>query len=97
MKIIARPAGTGKTKEFLQEAFKANAQVLTVNKRALYTKADAYGISDLTILDWNDMMYGNYDNSRPLYIHKVADVIQELLDSDFDGTKLEGMSITLEE
>ena len=97
MKIIARPAGTGKTKEFLKEAFKNNAQILTVNKRALYTKADAYGISDLTILDWNDMMYGNYDSNRPLYIHKVADVIQELLDSDFDGTKLEGMSITLEE
>ena len=97
MKIIARPAGTGKTKEFLKEAFKNNAQVLTVNKRALYTKADAYGISDLTILDWNDMMYGDYDNTRPLYIHKVADVIQELLDSDFDGTKLEGMSITLED
>ena len=97
MKIIARPAGTGKTKEFLKEAFKNNAQVLTVNKRALYTKADAYGISDLTILDWNDMMYGDQDNTRPLYIHKVADVIQELLDSDFDGTKLEGMSITLED
>lgn len=97
MKIIARPQGTGKTKELLKEAYKNNAQVLTVNKRGLYAKADAYGISDVTIIDWDDMMYGNYDSNRPLYIHKVKDVIQELLDSDFNGIKLEGMSITTEE
>ena len=96
MKIIARPRGTGKTKEFLLDAYKHNAQVLTTNKRALYAKADAYGIPDLTILDWNDMMYGNFDE-RPLYINKVVDVIQELLDSDFDGIKLEGLNITTEE
>ena len=47
MKIIARGRGTGKTKELLQDAFKANGQVLSCNKRALQAKADSYGLPDL--------------------------------------------------
>lgn len=97
MKIIARPQGTGKTREFLTEAYVNRAQVLTTNKRALQSKADAYQIPDVSIIDWNDMMYGNYDKDKPLYIHKVADVIQELLDHDFEGLKLDGMTVTLED
>jgi len=97
MKIIARPVGTGKTRELLTAAYLDKAQVLTTNKRALQAKADAYQIPDVKILDWNDMMYGNYDTHLPLYIHKAADVFQEFFNKDFSGIKLAGMSITMED
>ena len=46
MKVIARPVGTGKTKELLMAAQAANGLVLTGNKRGLQAKAQAYGIPD---------------------------------------------------
>ncbi|MCR5171115.1 MAG: hypothetical protein K6C33_11745, partial [Desulfovibrio sp.] len=76
MKVIARPMGTGKTKELLQNAFNNSGQVLTVDKRALKVKADAYGIK-VPIIDLQDFFYGNYQLSKPLYIHKLEDVTQE--------------------
>ncbi len=97
MKIIARPCGTGKTHELLSAAYINHAQVLTTNKRALQAKADAYGIPDITILDWHDLVYGNYDNTKPLYIHKMEDVVQDLLYADYGNLKLEGFSITTED
>lgn len=97
MKVIARPVGTGKTKELLTAAYLDHAQVLTTNKRALQAKADAYLIPDLKIIDWNDMMYGNFDAKVPLYINKAEDVLQELFDSDYNGVKIAGMSLRMEE
>jgi len=94
MKVIARSRGTGKTRELLTAAYMNNAQVLTTNKRALQAKADAYHIPDVKVLDWNDLVYGNFDNNKPLYIHKMDEVIQVLLDSDFGKLKLEGFSVT---
>ena len=96
MKVIARPMGTGKTRELLTQAYIDRAQVLTTNKRALQAKADAYMIPDVLIVDWDDMMNDNYDKSRPLYIHKITDVMEELFAHDF-GIKLEGFTITLED
>ena len=97
MKIIARQVGTGKTRELLTDAYINHAQVLTTNKRALQAKADAYMIPDISIIDLHDMLYDEYDINKPIYIHKVNDVIQELFDSDFCGLKLEEMSVTLED
>lgn len=97
MKVIARPAGTGKTKELLELADSEFGQILTTNKRGLKAKADAYGYDDVLIIDWNDMMYGNYSERRPLFIHKAEDVIQELLNSDFAGVKLKGLSLRMDE
>lgn len=96
MKIIARSVGTGKTRELLTAAAMDHAQVLTTNKRALQRKAEAYGIIGLNIIDWNDMMYDDYDRDKPLYIHKAQDVMEELFDNDFQ-VKLLGMSVTLED
>ena len=93
MKVIAKGRGTGKTKELLYEAFTKGGQVLTTNKRALQSKADAYGYVGMTILDWNDMLYGEYHPNKPLYIHKADDVFTELFTNDFE-LKLKGMSIT---
>lgn len=95
MKVIARPVGTGKTRELLMDAYLDHAQVLTTNKRALQAKADAYQIPDLKIIDWHDMIYGNFDAKVPLYINKAEDVLQELFDSDYAGVKLAGISLRM--
>ncbi len=94
MKVIAKGRGTGKTKELLYEAFTKGGQVLTTNKRALQSKADAYGYVGMTILDWNDMLYGQYHPNKPLYIHKADEVFQQLFKEDFE-LKLEGMSVLI--
>ena len=97
MEIIARPRGTGKTRELLTKAHLANAQVLTTNKRALQAKAQAYGLIGMTILDWNDMLEDEFNPERPLYIHKVDDVMTELFNNEFYGLKLDAISLTLED
>ena len=96
MKVIAKPRGTGKTRELLYEAWSKGGQILTTNPRALQTKAEAYGFVGLTILDWNDILYGEYDKAKPLYIHKTEDVISELFENDFE-LKLAGLSVTIGE
>lgn len=96
MKVIAKPRGTGKTRELLTEAALNGGQVLTINKRALQQKADVYGMSDVLILEWDDMMYGGYDFNKPLYIHKADEVFQQLFKEDFE-LKLEGISVLIGE
>lgn len=95
MKVIAKPVGTGKTKELLFDAFMKGAQVLTTNKRALQAKAQAYGFIGVDIIDLEDLAEYNYNLNKPLYIHKITDVMQEILNSDFDKLKLEEVSITV--
>lgn len=96
MKVIARGRGTGKTKELLNDAYKNNGQVLTCNKRALRIKADKYGLYDLPILDWNALLYGEYDKNKPLYIDNAEEVFVELFENDFE-LKLEGINVNLED
>jgi len=94
MKVIAKPRGTGKTRELLTEAALNGGQILTINKRALQNKADAYGMPDVPILDWEDMMNDDYYINKPLYIHKADEVFQQLFKEDFE-LKLEGMSVLI--
>ena len=96
MKVIARPIGTGKTKELMDAAVEADGIILTCNKRALQAKARAYGFDSLHIVDWADLIYGNYDSTKPLFIHKLDDVCESYLLDDF-GLKLAGYSIAMEE
>ena len=97
MKVLARPAGTGKTKELLETAIKENGTILTTNKRALIAKAYAYSlVGPVDIVEWNDILYGDYDKKKPLFIHKMDDVFGEYLKYDF-GLNLEGYSITMED
>ena len=96
MKVIARPIGTNKTKELLELANKNDGLILTTTKRALKVKADAYGFTNLTIVDPVDLVEQNYPEDKPLYIHKAADVLKEFFKTYFD-LELEGFSITMEE
>lgn len=84
MKVIARPMGTGKTKELLQYAADNNGQVLTVNKRALKVKAESYNIH-VPIIDLDDFAYGNYDDSKAFFVHKMEDVLQQCIEHNIDG------------
>ena len=92
MKVIARPVGTGKTKELLELAEENDGLVLTTTKRALRVKADSYGFTNLTIVDPTDLVEQNYPEDKPLYIHKAADVLKEFFKTYFD-LELEGFSI----
>ena len=95
MKAIARPVGTGKTKELMELAAANNGMIFTINKRALQVKANSYGFSNLTFIDWDDLFSGDFDHSRPLYIHKLDDVMEEFLRHDY-GLSLQGFSVAME-
>jgi hypothetical protein len=94
MKVIARPLGTGKTKELMEMASAANGTILTINKRALQVKAAAYGFDSLDIIDIEDLIYGNYDDTKPLFVHKLDDVMQEYFKVDFN-LDLQGFSVRM--
>lgn len=96
MKVIARPIGTGKTKELMETAIEADGTIFTNNKRALRVKADAYGFDSLNIIDWDDLMTGNFDPEKPVFVHKLEDVMEELLSSDY-GVHLAGYSVAMGE
>ena len=95
MKVIARPVGTGKTKELMDAALEADGIILTTNKRALAAKAQAYGFESLEIIDLADLLYGNFDSTKPLFIHNLDDVAEEYISKDF-GLKLAGYSVRME-
>lgn len=95
MKVIAGARGTGKTRKLLFEARSSGGQVLTVNKRALQAKAEAYGFS-IPIYDWNDILYGEYDKDKPLYIDNAEAVFAEYLKNTFE-LDLKGIDVNLEE
>lgn len=95
MKVIARPLGTGKTKELMEMALEADGIILTTNKRALQVKANAYGFDSLCIIDLNDLLYGEFDAAKPLFVHKLDDVMQEYFKQDFN-LDLQGFSVRME-
>ena len=96
MKVIARPIGTGKTRELMEMALEADGIILTTNKRALQVKAEAYGFDSLYIIDLNDLLYSEFDDTKPLFVHKLDDVMQEYFKQDFN-LDLQGFSVRMEE
>lgn len=96
MKVIARPVGTGKTKELIAAASEAGGLILTTNKRALRAKAEAYGYVGLEIIELGDLIYGNYTEEKPLFVHKLDDVMERYFKQDFD-LELRGYSVALED
>ena len=96
MKIIARGRGTGKTLELFSEANTNFGQVLVANKRALQVKADSFGLKKLTLIDWDDLMYGRYDKNKPLYIDNAELFLERLFFDDF-GLSLKSINVNLED
>ena len=97
MKVIARPRGTNKTKQLIDDAIYMNAQILTTNKRALTQKIKAYGRpEEIPVLELSDLFYGNYDKEKPLFIHKIEDVMSDYFKYEF-GLSLDEVSVAIEE
>ena len=96
MKVIARPVGTGKTRELIETAAKENGIVLTTNRAALRTKAIAYGYPDVEIVDMGNVIYGNFSPNKKVYIHKMDDLVQDFLWHEY-GLELNGYSVALED
>jgi len=96
MKVIARPVGTGKTRELIETAAKENGIVLTVNRAALRTKAIAYGYPDVEIIEMGDMIYGNFSPNKKVFVHKMDDFVQDFLWHEY-GLELSGYSVALED
>lgn len=94
MKVIARPLGTGKTKELMDMALEADGIILTTNKRALQVKAEAYGYDSLCIIELADLFCGDFDPTKPLFVHKLDDVMQEYFKADFN-LDLQGFSVRM--
>lgn len=95
MKVIARPLGTGKTRELLETAAKQNGQVLTTDKRALQVKAKSYGIN-VPIIDLYDLLENdNYDHDKLIYINKIEDIAFELM--ELPMTSVGGFSVRMED
>lgn len=93
MKVIARPMGTGKTEELLRIAAENKALVLTDNKSDLQAKANAYGIA-VQIIDFDDLNDNNYQDYDRIYIHKLDDIIDNWLWSEY-SLNLKGYSIRM--
>ncbi len=91
IKIIGA-RNTGKTKLLLEAANKVQGTVLAENKEALKVKANAYGFFDVNIIDYYDLMEGNYYFGEPLYIQKAETFLKTLAEQH--GLVLKGITFT---
>jgi len=91
IKIIGA-RNTGKTKLLLEAANKVQGTVLAENKEALKVKANAYGFYDVNIIDYQDLIDGNYYFGQPFYIQK-AELFLETF-AKRQGLDLQGITFT---
>jgi len=83
---------TGKTKLLLEAANKVQGIVLTENKEALKVKANAYGFYDVNIIDYQDLIDGNFYLGQPLYIQKAELFLETFAKKQ--GLDLQGITFT---
>ena len=91
IKIIGA-RNTGKTKLLLEAANKVHGTVLAENKEGLKVKANAYGFYDVNIINYQDLMEGNYYYGEPLYIQKAELFLDSVAKSH--GLVLNGITFT---
>ena len=91
IKIIGA-RNTGKTKLLLEAATKVQGTVLAENKEALKVKANAYGFYDVHIINYQDLIDGNYYFGEPFYIQK-AELFLDALSKKY-GLDLQGITFT---
>lgn len=86
---------SGKAYKLLEAANKAYGTVITANKQALATKADNYGFYNVKIIDYNDLLAGNYYLGENTFIHNADKFLTFILNDKF-GLFCSGLSITEE-
>lgn len=95
MKIIVRNRDSGKARELLAAARDMKAIVASDNPERLREKANKYGIYEVTICSYYDLL--TYDPElmeRPFMIHNVDKFLEFLF--GITGQKVIGFSATLE-
>lgn len=93
---LVRAAGTGKTQELLTEASKHDGIILTKDRAALEVKAKAYGFYHLNIIDYYDLINGNYKYDQDVYVVNADDFLEAFL-LDYFKLQCKGITVRVEE
>ncbi len=91
IKIIGA-RNTGKTKQLLEAANKMQGTVLAENKEALKVKANSYGFYDVNIINYQDLIDGNYYYGQPFFIQKAELFLETFAKKQ--GLDLQGITFT---
>ncbi len=91
IKIIGA-RNTGKTKQLLEAANKVQGTVLAENKEALKVKANSYGFYDVNIINYQDLIDGNYYYGQPFFIQKAELFLETFAKKQ--GLDLQGITFT---
>lgn len=96
MKIIVRPRDSGKARELLTTASKMKAVVASDNPERLRDKANRYGIYEVSICGYDDLMSGDPEISQhPIMIQNVDKFLEFYF--GMSNQNIVGFSATLEE
>lgn len=93
MLTIIRDRDSGKAKQLLEAARKANCAILTQDKRAFEIKARGYGFEDVPIIDYEDLKDDNYEYGGNILVHNGDKVLEWIFDY-FYGINVLGFSAT---
>jgi len=96
MKIIVRPRDSGKARELLAVARDMKAVVASDNPERLRDKANRYGIYEVSICGYDDLMSGDSEISQhPIMIQNVDKFLEFYF--GMSNQNIVGFSATLEE
>lgn len=96
MNIIVRGRDSGKARELLETARGLKAVVASDNRERLREKANRYGIYDVAICTYDDIMSGDPEISQhPIMIQNVDKFLKYYF--EMSGQNIVGFSATLEE
>ncbi len=93
MLTIIRDRDSGKAKQLLEAARKANCAILTQDKHSFEVKARGYGFEDVPIIDYEDLKDDNYEYGGNILIHNGDKVLEWIFDY-FYGINVLGFSAT---
>ena len=96
MKIIVRPRDSGKARELLEAARNMRAVVASDNPERLRDKANRYGIYEVSICGYDDLMAADPEISRhPIMIQNVDKFLEFYF--GMSNQHIVGFSATMEE
>lgn len=102
MKVLIGQRGSGTTTDLLLEAskFKDNALFISMySKWTVEAKCRALGIDSPTVIDWADVIHGNFDQTKNyrIFIDNVDALICNVLRNNKVRGNLETVSFSMEQ
>ena len=76
-KIIREP-GSGKTKELMILCLRDKATLVCANPDAMYVKADAYGLSNIHIISYEDYLRTSNLESNKYYLDDIDEFLKKI-------------------